>query len=441
MDNRFSGSIPGYCRHNTQITTKGVNQMGFKMKYEIKKQYLTSGSLRRSGIKMPQVGFLVAHDTGNPGSTAEGNVGYYERSRNDMSASAHIFVDHDSIVECVPFLTGTPEKAWHVLYNVTTDNAMYGDDANDIAGGVEMCFGPGIDSGESYKRYVWVLAYACYKFNLNPAKHIVGHKILDPGRKIDPHNGLKYMGKTYEQLLLDVIAEYNDCTAPEVVAKPAPTVSGATYTIQAGDTFWGIAQRSNGAFTVQDLIAWNPDVNAAALTIGMVINIQAPVVQEVAIYHTIEKGDTFWDLAAEKKVSVEDIKKWNPKVNPDKLSIGEKIIVGYQKKVTAAKQPVAKKPAAKKPAPAPAPKKKVTLPNKVLKRGAKGAEVLAVQEALCKVYFYPEKGAKNNGCDGSYGLKTENAVKRFQSVYLALHDVDGVYGSKTKAKLEELLNK
>ncbi len=50
----------------------------------------------------PGVRFIVAHDTGNPGSTAANNVSYYERSRNDQSASAHIFVDDKEILECIP---------------------------------------------------------------------------------------------------------------------------------------------------------------------------------------------------------------------------------------------------------------------------------------------------------------------------------------------------
>lgn len=337
------------------------------MKYSIKKQYLTKGSKRRSGIKMPRVGFMVSHDTGNPGSTAEGNVGYYENSRNSMSASAHIFVDDNSIVECIPFLTGTPEKAWHVLYNVPRDNAMYGDDANDIAGGVELCWGKGIDSKESYKRFIWVMAYSCYKFKLDPAKAITGHEILDPGRKIDPSNGLKYMGISYAQFLKDVVAEYNECVGKSV-ASPAPSVSGKTYKIKAGDSFWGIAQRTAGV-TVNDLIAWNPKANPTDLKVGESINISKP----------------------------------------------------------------SKAPAA--PAP-----KKVDLPHVILKLGSRGSNVTKVQEALCDAYFYPEKGAKNNGCDGIYGSNTENAVERFQSVYVN-GECDGIYGPDTEAALERLLNK
>ncbi|PCK20250.1 N-acetylmuramoyl-L-alanine amidase [Bacillus pumilus] len=86
------------------------------------------------------------------------------------------------------------------------------------------------------------------------------------------------------------------------------------------------------------------------------------------------------------------------------------------------------------------PKKSVNLPSgilKVTKPLTKGAGVKALQEALAAVYFYPEKGAKNNGIDGYYGPKTANAVKRFQLMHGLV--ADGIYGSKTKAKLEKLL--
>ncbi|MCK8097958.1 N-acetylmuramoyl-L-alanine amidase [Bacillus sp. 2CMS4F] len=67
----------------------------------------------------------------------------------------------------------------------------------------------------------------------------------------------------------------------------------------------------------------------------------------------------------------------------------------------------------------------------------KGASVTQIQKALAALYFYPDKGAKNNGIDGVYGPKTANAVKRFQLMHGL--SADGIYGPKTKAKLEVLL--
>ncbi|CAM3228518.1 peptidoglycan-binding protein [Filibacter tadaridae] len=75
--------------------------------------------------------------------------------------------------------------------------------------------------------------------------------------------------------------------------------------------------------------------------------------------------------------------------------------------------------------------------TKVLKYGDSGAEVKAMQQALASVYFYPEKGAKNNGVDGYFGVKTLDALKRFQSIYTP-SDIDGIYGPKTRAALERL---
>jgi N-acetylmuramoyl-L-alanine amidase CwlA len=193
--------------------------MTFKMKYEIIPRHLTGPSLRRPCIPLDTCRFVVAHDTGNPGSTAAGNVAYYERSRDEAEASAQIFVDDKEIIECIPFLTGDPEKAWHVRYNPGIDNEIFGADANDAAGGVEMCYGGGMNIYESYKRYIWVLAYSCYRFGLNPATDISGHYILDPTRKVDPMNALKLLGKTFDEFVLDVVNEYNDCLQSEEAAE------------------------------------------------------------------------------------------------------------------------------------------------------------------------------------------------------------------------------
>ena len=179
------------------------------MKYSIKNDLLPMPTKRRSGTKIKGVKFLVAHDTGNPNSTAQGNVNYYKNSANAMSASAHVFIDEKDIIICVPIL----EKAWHVLYNTTVDNKMFNADANDYAIGVELCYFPNDKnrSKASYDRYVWYMAYLCHVYNLNPLKQIVGHHILDPGRKTDPVNALKHIGKSYNDLLNDINKELIEC--------------------------------------------------------------------------------------------------------------------------------------------------------------------------------------------------------------------------------------
>jgi N-acetylmuramoyl-L-alanine amidase len=191
----------------------------FKMKYEIETKYLTPNTKRRPAEPMNGVRFIVAHDTGNPSSTAMNNVNYYENSNNVDYASAQLFVDDCRIIECIP--TGlandmTPEKAWHVVYNSPIDNQLYGLESNDYAIGVEYCYGGNIDAQESYKRYIWVMAYICYKYSLNPSTDITAHFILDPSRKTDPKSGLiNSLGITFEQCVQDVVNEYVDCTKQE----------------------------------------------------------------------------------------------------------------------------------------------------------------------------------------------------------------------------------
>ena len=163
----------------------------------------------------PGVRFIVAHDTGNPGSTARQNVRFYNNTPNpDRVASAHLFVDHREIIECIPALTGSgpPEKAYHVLYSVPRDDQLFGVNANDAAIGVEYCYGGSIDADEAYRKYVWVMAFACARFALDPRTSIVGHFVLDPQRKTDPMSGLGQSHRLYEQLLRDVVDEYEACS-------------------------------------------------------------------------------------------------------------------------------------------------------------------------------------------------------------------------------------
>lgn len=107
-----------------------------------------------------------------------------------------------------------------------------------------------------------------------------------------------------------------------------------------------------------------------------------------------------------------------------------------QPAATAPKKEAPKKESTKKPA-----AKKYTLPTGIYKYKSpmmKGTAVRQIQEACAALYFYPEKGAKNNGIDGYYGSKTANAVKRFQIMHGL--SADGIYGPKTRAKLDDLLN-
>lgn len=92
-------------------------------KYQIERRYIAKRPNVRPGTRLitgtPE--FFVAHDTGNPGATADNHYAYFN-SLKDRTASAHVFIDDTKILEIIPTGTGydPAEKAWHVLYNVKT---------------------------------------------------------------------------------------------------------------------------------------------------------------------------------------------------------------------------------------------------------------------------------------------------------------------------------
>jgi N-acetylmuramoyl-L-alanine amidase len=176
-------------------------------RFTIKPKYATLGSRRRSGRRIARVRFLVAHDTGNPGASADAHARNYRNNPNPpptRTSSAHLFVDDEEIVETIPALTTTAEQAFHVRDSRPLDNQLYGVDANQGAIGVEYCYGGAIDADAAYERYVWLLAALCDQFGLDPTRDIVSHQLLDPARRSDPNDGLNRSGRNYDRLLLDV---------------------------------------------------------------------------------------------------------------------------------------------------------------------------------------------------------------------------------------------
>ncbi|MGN7283484.1 N-acetylmuramoyl-L-alanine amidase [Shouchella rhizosphaerae] len=78
-------------------------------------------------------------------------------------------------------------------------------------------------------------------------------------------------------------------------------------------------------------------------------------------------------------------------------------------------------------------KKKFPLPTVTLKRGSKGTAVRQLQTALNAANF------KVGKVDGDFGKLTEDAVRRFQKVYLP-REVDGVAGLNTYREWDKVVN-
>ncbi|MBV5121424.1 N-acetylmuramoyl-L-alanine amidase [Bacillus halotolerans] len=141
--------------------------------------------------------------------------------------------------------------------------------------------------------------------------------------------------------------------------------------------------------------------------------------------YTVRNGDALSVIAQKTGVSMATLQSLNGIKNPNLIKVGQVLkLTGSSTSST--------KPSNKRTSYAlPSGIYKVTSPMR------KGDDVRQIQKALAALYFYPDKGAKNNGIDCVYGPKTANAVKRFQSV--SGLTADGIYGPKTKAKIEEKL--
>lgn len=150
---------------------------------------------RRSGQKLTTGNpiFAVAHDTGNPNTSAQDNVNYYKNSYNidwSLVASAHIFVDDKECIVCIP----VTEKAWHVLYNTPIDNNWYNADANDAAFGIEgSYFDDKARSKKSLDNMARVMAYLCNYWKIDYKTEVPGHQDIQSD-KVDPGNLLQAAG-------------------------------------------------------------------------------------------------------------------------------------------------------------------------------------------------------------------------------------------------------
>lgn len=91
------------------------------------------------------------------------------------------------------------------------------------------------------------------------------------------------------------------------------------HLVQKGDTLWSIAKKYN--VTVYNLLRWNPGIDPECLPIDYALIVG----KTPATYHTIQKGNTLWGIAIQYDASVAELLELNPGLEPEYLQIGEKI--------------------------------------------------------------------------------------------------------------------
>lgn len=461
---------------------------------DIIEDFLTPNPYSRPQRKLSGVDGIVWHWVANPNSSAKGNRNYFESRKNGKNSygSAHYIIDIDgNIIQCLP----DDEMAYHVGSKTYTSESLnrLGSYPNANTIGIECTH---IDwegnMTQATKNALYKLtAHLLDKYSLDVNdiwlhKTVVGWKdchrfyVNNPAEyKKAKENVFKLMEKNS-----DVVKDVD----PKEFAKSITLVDSdaeGMYEIKSGDTLWGISQALD--ITVDQIQDLNPDLDPRTLKVGDKIR-----VKEVKIAtHTVVKGDTLWGISSKYNITVDKLRQLNKGIEATVLQVGAKIVVATDEPVETKPEKAVTKPSYTKyddvmlgrvkgsvwlhstPDYESSSRSRVLntgesykvygesdnemydvgggyvgkkyieivgkynvydLPSVVLRRGASGSHVVQLQRALNKLNFIVGKE------DGEFGARTENALKRFQSIHTP-YSVDGVYGSKTEKALEEQLNK
>jgi N-acetylmuramoyl-L-alanine amidase len=166
--------------------------------YTIKQDFITEN---RSYTPLEAIG-VTLHSTATPGATDENEQDYYDEKYRE--ASAHIFLDWDSITQFVPF--------YEVTYHAC-------EPANSLFLSVELCEPYSYDINkfnEVWKRAIWTFAYlfvnilkiyTVSKDNLM-SHHEVSNKWHNTTHE-DPTQYFATYGKTVDQFRNEVQIEIN----------------------------------------------------------------------------------------------------------------------------------------------------------------------------------------------------------------------------------------
>lgn len=462
---------------------------------KIKDMLLTPNNYSRPQNKISVKG-IVWHWVANPNTSAEANRNFFDNRKYGKTGygSAHYIIGLDGeIVRCLP----DNEMGYHVGSKTYSEDALkeLSSYPNGTTIGIECTHTDwdGTMTDETRKSLIELTAELCKKYDLG-ADDIWLHQevvLWKDCHRWYVNNPVEF--KNDKDAVAKLISK--PASTPKKPASIKDTVlveadAKGLYEIKKGDTLWGISQALD--VSVAELEKLNPDVKAKSLSVGQKIRVKEVAIKE----HTISKGDTLWGIANKYNTTVAKLEELNKGVKAKALQVGAKIAVADGGKSAPAPTPAPVKP--KAPAPKPAHKhnfkklgrakgnvwshskaditvgtrkvvqksgtrlevccefngmyytdegwiskkyveivgdlNRIDLPSVTLRRGDRGGNVAQVQRALNKLYF--KCGAE----DGIFDLKTQDALKRFQSVHDA-YKVNGVYSSRVEKKMEALLNK
>jgi peptidoglycan endopeptidase LytF len=119
---------------------------------------------------------------------------------------------------------------------------------------------------------------------------------------------------------------------PPPAEMPQPVCEGILHTIRAGDTFYMLARQYN--ILLEDVLNANPEVNPYNLQIGQQVCIPTHLALPAetrpgcsGIIHKVRPGDTLYMLAKQYKTTLDDIINANPDIDCYMLKIGMELCI------------------------------------------------------------------------------------------------------------------
>lgn len=98
------------------------------------------------------------------------------------------------------------------------------------------------------------------------------------------------------------------------------------YTVKEGDSLYSIGKKYD--VSICDLMMANKIINPYKLTIGSKLCIPGEIPQNCSgVIHTVEKGDTLYMISKMHKVSLNDLLKANPDLDPYDMKVGTKLCI------------------------------------------------------------------------------------------------------------------
>lgn len=94
-----------------------------------------------------------------------------------------------------------------------------------------------------------------------------------------------------------------------------------THTVQPGETLWDIAQRYN--IDIDTIVAANEITNPERLTVGEDLKI----LTVKGALHTVQKGESLWEIARIYRASTQEIIDANHLQNPSSLRVGQELVI------------------------------------------------------------------------------------------------------------------